>query len=82
MLYCFYQSTGGASDINKGINTITRRDGKKEEMGQWDGMSATDISNIAAIYPGCPTKTGKPSPPPVTKQILHLNRLQSSLGLR
>lgn len=55
-----YPSYGFA--IRKGTNTITRKDGKPQEMGQWDGMSATDVSNIALIYPACSGKVVKPLP--------------------
>jgi hypothetical protein len=36
-----YPSYGFA--VRTGVKTITRKDGKTEEMGQWDGMSATDV---------------------------------------
>lgn len=55
-----YPSYGFAK--RKGEKTIIRKDGKTEEMGQWDGMSATDVSNIALIYPKC---SGKPSVKPL-----------------
>jgi Astacin (Peptidase family M12A) len=56
-----YPSYGFA--VNKSVKTIIRKDGKGEEMGDWDGMSATDITNIAVVYPQCP---GKPPVNPTT----------------
>lgn len=52
----------GAFAAKEGTKTIVRKDGKTEEMGRLEGMSETDIANIAAVYQLCP---GKPGAKPV-----------------
>lgn len=49
-----YHSYGFAK--TKGTKTMFRRDGKSDEMGRNDGMSATDAANISLVYPKCPSK--------------------------
>ena len=44
----------------KGSKTITRKDGKTDEMGKFDGMSQTDVNNIAAVYAACSGKKVTP----------------------
>ncbi len=69
------QSNLGAYDYNsimhyfssafanrKGAKTISRKDGKTDEMGKFDAMSQTDVNNIAAVYPACSGKVVKPLP--------------------
>lgn len=55
-----YFSTAFA--VNKNVKVITRKDGSTEEMGKFDGMSQTDVDNIAAVYPACKGKAVKPLP--------------------
>lgn len=50
----------------KGIKTIVRKDNKTDEMGKFDGMSQTDVNNIAAVYSACSGKTVKPLPTTAT----------------
>lgn len=60
-----YPSYGFA--VREGLKTMTRKDGNTEEMGQWESMSATDISNISLVYPKCPAKaTVQPVPTTTT----------------
>lgn len=44
------------------VKTIVRKDGKTDEMGKFDGMSKTDVDNIAAVYAACSGKAVKPLP--------------------
>ena len=51
----------------KGTKTMFRKDGTDDKMGQDDGLSATDVSNIALVYPKCPSKPSvKPLPTTTT----------------
>ncbi len=67
-----YPSYGFAK--TKGLKTIIRKDGETEEMGRWDGMSATDVSNIALVYPKCSDKsTVKPLPTTTTTTTIKVS---------
>lgn len=59
---CMHYSSE-AFTVKQGTKTIIRKDGSSEEMGSWVTMSPTDVANIAAVYPKCPSKSAvKPLP--------------------